>query len=200
MNPDSSRPARAAELVAAVSAGAFGWLIAHTLNFWIIAHSHPQDLARGLRHVHELTAAATVAGCLAVASLLAAAIVVGPRRTRPKDQPRGDGHRVHAAAVVSTGAFLVADAIEHALLDLPGTSPAVLLFGTCLHAVFGAGASLYWLRLLDHITGQTWWPWGHHSTPATACLCRPERHPWRRHRLLWAYAITSRGPPRPVHA
>jgi hypothetical protein len=199
MNPDSSRPARAAELMAAVSAGAFGWLVAHTLNFWIIAHSHPNDLAQGVRHVHELTAAATIAGCLAVASLLAAAIVVVPSKTRRGEQRRGYGPRIQAAAAASTVAFLAADVIEHALLDLPRTPPALLLFGACLHAVFGVGVSLSWLRLLDHITAPNW-PSGHHSEPATHHPGRPGPHLWCRHRLLLAYAITGRGPPRSVHA
>jgi hypothetical protein len=197
MNPD--RHQRAAQLVAAVSAGAFGWLAVHTLNFWIIAHSHPEELARGLRHVHEVTAAATVTGCLAVASLLAAVFVVLPEQARRGDRRGGHGLPVQAAVGVSTIAFLAADTIEHALLDMPATSPAVLLFGACLHAVFGVGASLYWLRLLDHITVLSL-PWYRLTEPAAERPRRPARHLRRRHRLRWTYAVTSRGPPRTVHA
>jgi hypothetical protein len=199
MNPDRSRPARAAELMAAVSAGAFGWLVAHILNFWITAHSHPNDLAQGGRHVHELTAAATVAGCLATASLLAAATVAVPIKARRGEQRRGHGPRIQAAAAASTVAFLAADVIEHALLDLPRTPPALLLFGACLHAVFGVGGSLSWLCLLDHITAPNWPP-SHHSEPATQHPGRPGHRLWCRHRLLLTYTIISRGPPRSVHA
>jgi MFS family permease len=195
MNPDGNRRASVADLMAAVSAGAFGWLSAHTLNFWIIAHSHQGVLSGAARHVHEVTAAATVvAGCLAMATLLAAVVVVVPRRARPPNRRRGHRLSTQAAAGLSTAAFLAADTIEHAILDMAGTPPAVLLFGACLHAVFGAGASLSWLRLIDHFTGLSW-PCSHRSEPAVHRPRRQGLHRCRRHRLLWADALSSRGPP-----
>ncbi|MBU2669898.1 hypothetical protein KOI35_40945 [Actinoplanes bogorensis] len=172
----------------AVAVGLFGWLVAHTLNFWFIAHSHAGPLSLSTRHVHEVTAAATVvAGGLATAALIAAFLAGAGRQT---GRPRWRG-TVPLAAGLSTVAFLAADAIEHTVLGLESTPPVVVVLGALLHASFGAGASLYWLRFTGGIALPST---RSNPQPVTAALpMAPRVRPWRR--LLWATAVVGRAPP-----
>ncbi|WP_127506183.1 hypothetical protein [Actinoplanes solisilvae] len=185
------RIAGAADLVGAGSAmavGVFGWLAAHTLNFWIIAHSHHGALSTTERHVHQATAAATiVAGGLATAALVTAALV-GGHRAAPRRST------VHVAVGLSAAAFLGADTIEHTLLGIDSTPPQAILLGLLLHAGFGAVSSLYWLRFTDSVCSL--------ATPATTSPAEPAARPEpaehetpRRRRLVWAYAVAGRAPP-----
>ncbi|GID29851.1 hypothetical protein [Paractinoplanes brasiliensis] len=194
MVPNRSRRAGGrADLVtagSAVAVGAFGWLVAHTLNFWFIAHSHQGVLSSSGRHVHEVTAAAAVVtGALAAAALVAA-LLVGGFRPASRSENR---NTVAPATGLSTVAFLTADAIEHTVLGLESTPPIVIVFGALLHAAFGAGTSLYWVRLTGGVRIPVVRPVPEPAVTARPRPPAPDDRPWRR--LVWAYAVAGRAPP-----
>ena len=178
-----------------LAVGAAGWLLAHTVTLWLIAHSHQGTLTPSTRPGHSsAAAAAVVAGCLAGASLLSVVLTVGLARDSASWSARHRRTSVRLAVGLSTVAFLAADAVEHAVLDLEGTSAVLVLFGACLHALVGAGSSVFWLRFSDTV----------HTVlapvrpPATAGvhgLHRPTRRSPGRRRLLWADAVAGRAPP-----
>jgi hypothetical protein len=187
---DTARLVRAGS---AVAVGGFGWLLAHVVTFWFVAHSHHGAMSVSARHVHSYTAAAAaVAGGLAVAALLAIALTCGWGRDRSSGPTRR--RPVHRAVGLSTAAFLIADAVEHTVLGMEHTSPALVLLGACLHALFGAGSSLLWLGFVDGVQSL----FTPVRSPATVLRVRrtsPGRRPWRARRLLWTYAVAGRAPP-----
>ncbi|RSM60077.1 hypothetical protein DMB66_25670 [Actinoplanes sp. ATCC 53533] len=185
------RTESAADLFAAGSAlavGVAGWLVAHTVNFWVLAHSYDGALSPAARHLHAVRAGeAVVAGCLVAAAVLAVAVAVGFLHGRRRSTA------VHLAVGSSVVAFLAADAVEHALLGLGPTPPAVLLAGAFLHALFGAGSSLVWLRLVLRVRVATRSPV--HPVSAAARPVRARRRPERCRLLLCSYAVAGRAPP-----
>ena len=185
--------ARLVSAGSALAVGAAGWLLAHTVTLWLIAHSHHGTLSLSARPAHSSASAAVVAGCLAGASLLSVVLIVGLARDSASRSARRRRITFRLAVGLSTVAFLAADAVEHAVLGLEGASAVVVLFGACLHALVGAGSSLFWLRFTDTV----------HTIlaplrpPAAADahrLGRPARRLGRR-RLLWADAAAGRAPP-----
>ena len=175
--------------------GAFGWLLAHCLTFWLIAHSHRGDLSPLARHVHDSSAAAAViAGCLAAACLIAVALTSTPGAARATPTPRQRRRTFQLAVGLSTGGFLLADTVEHVVVGLERTPPTVVLLGAALHALIGAASSLFWLHYTDSV---------HHLLRARARLdglpaLRPgpaSTGPHLRRTNLWAYTFAGRAPP-----
>jgi hypothetical protein len=171
----------------ALAVGALGWLIAHLVTFWLLTHSHHGTLSLAGRHLHAVAAAEAVAAAgVAAAALAAVPLGAALRRRRPRRTS------VHLAVGLSTAAFVTADAVEHALLGLAPSPPATLFVGACLHALFGVGGSLLWVRLALGV-----------RIPAVAlrpapAVARPGlggRGPRRCRRLLCSYAVAGRAPP-----
>jgi hypothetical protein len=184
-----ARAVRTMTVAPAVVLGVFGWLVAHTVTFWFAAHSHNGPLSLTARHLHDYSAlAAIVTGCLAAVACVTAAATGIRRDHRPRRRT------VHLSVGLSTGAFLVADTVEHVLLDLPHSPPALVLLGAGLHAVMGAATSLFWLTVAQAIQARVR---TRHDVdlPAVPQRCRTSRtpHPWRTH--LWAAAVPGRAPP-----
>ena len=188
----------AARLVSAGSAftvGAFGWLLAHVATFWFVVQNHQGPLSLSSRHVHSYTAALTMAaGCLAAVMLFPGAIAVGPTSHRPSTSPRHRAASVVRSMALSTIAFFAVDAFEHAVLHVEPSTPALITLGACLHALFGAAGSLFWLVFTDSVTALR--PL---SPPDAAATTAPRRLPQSpfpsRRRPLLAYAAAGRAPP-----
>ena len=186
--------ARLVSAGSALAVGAAGWLLAHTVTLWLIAHSHHGTLSLSARPAHSsAAAAAVVAGCLAGASLLSVVLIVGLARDSASRSARRRRTTFQLAVGVSTVAFLAADAVEHAVLGLEGASPVLVLFGACLHALVGAGSSLFWLRFTDTVH-TILAPLRPLAAAPVHRLGRPARRSGRR-RLLWAEAAAGRAPP-----
>ena len=187
--------ARFANAGSALAVGTFGWLLAHSLTFWLLAHGNHGALTAVADDVHGLAASASVVGgCLAVASMLAVGLTIRPARHGRSSSPQRRRTAVPLAVGLSTGAFLVADVVEHQLLGLGPVQPSFLVLGLCLHAVLGAGSSMLWLSFTDAVRGLL-----RRSRPVTA---QAERHSRlhdassrRRREHLWAYAVAGRAPP-----
>jgi hypothetical protein len=179
----------------AVGVGAFGWLLAHVVTFWLATHSHHDSPSLSSWHVHGFAAAGTVvAGSLAavwVIALLAASWWTGGSAS---SSPRGRRPSVHRAVGLSTGSFLAADAIEHAVFGLAPTPPTLMVLGVLLHALLGVGSSLLWLSFTDVVRSvlTAMWP----STSSGACPpVMPDQRSRRPRRLLWAAVVAGRAPP-----
>ena len=175
----------------AVVVGAFGWLLAHVVTFWLSTHSHPgmPDTARQL-HSYAAAAAVVVAG-LTAASVLTVSLATRRIAQRPPALRAGG---VAGSVGLSTLVFLAADAIEHSTLGLDSTPPALLLLGALLHTLFGVGGSLVWLRFSGTVHAVLTWL----RPPARPAARRPVRAPQRPRghpRLLWAPAVAGRAPP-----
>lgn len=174
----------------ATAVGVFGWLVAHTLNFWIVAHSQHVVLGHTSRQLWQVTTTATmVVGMLAVAALLSVVRGCGPAAPRHRR-----GRTIQVAVGLSTAAFLVADTIEHAVLGLDSTPAVGVLLGALVHASFGAGTSLYWLQFVAELQVAARWllPW---LLPEPSPVRPVARHRWHPDRFWWASAPACRAPP-----
>ena len=183
--------ATAAGAWSAVAVGTFGWLLAHVVTFWLVAHRHAGMLETA-GHVHSGTAvSAAIVGVLATASLTA--IVFRARRTGIPAPEATGGASVTRLVGLSILAFLAADAAEHAVLGWERTPPALLLFGALLHAIFGAGGSLCCLRLSSTVRILLAWLRPLLAPNARRTIGAGEAT--LRRRLLWADAVAGRAPP-----
>ena len=190
----SEGPAGLKAAGSAAAVGVLGWLTAHTLNFWFVAHSHFGAASSASRHVHRASAAvAVIAGCLAVAAVVAVAVGAHAKSGAPA-VPRHRHTVVQLAVGLSTIAFLGADAVEHAALGLDGTPPVVLLIGIVLHTLLSVGASLFWRDFSAALRVLLRWLLGW-ALPEAQPARRPARRRCRRRRLWWAYALAGRAPP-----
>ena len=136
---------------APMAVGVFGWLAAHLLTFWLLAHSHGDMITAAGRRLHHYTATATVlAGCLTAASLLAALVSAPSTRSRDS-KPSERGRAARRAAWMSTLAFATAELAEHGLFGGDRKPPLILLAGMLLHAVAGALATVTWHHYHDAV-------------------------------------------------
>ena len=191
------RAVRLLSACAPPAVGVFGWLTAHLLTFWLLAHSHSATLSPAARHLHHYTASATVlVGCLAAASLLAALVTVPPRDPS-RQEPAGHGHAVRRSIWMSSLAFVGAEVLEHALLGGERKPPVILLAGLLLHAIAGALTTLTWRHYRDAV--HRMWSM---TRPLTAPALGPQPRVFgpvpgsRRH--LCGSCITGRAPPAAV--
>ena len=181
----------------ALAVGACGWLTAHALTYWLMAHGHTGPLGQAARHTHHYSASlAILAGCLAAAALLAVMITAG---TGGRRGPRPPGHLervMRRDTTLSTAAFVGAEIVQHWVMGENHRPPvAVLVLGAALHALIGAITSLVWLRCID----------GMHHLPRLANTPRLDTRPrrpgpcapghLRRRREVWAFSIIGRAPP-----
>lgn len=177
----------------AVAVGAVGWLLAHVVTIWLAAHSEHGSLTPTGWHTHGYPSAVATGGIAAV-SLVALALAAGLGRTPRSWSPPSRQVTVHRAIGLSTVAFLAADVVEHAVLGLAPAPPALVLLGALLHALFGAGSSLLWMRFTDGVRGML-----SSLRPAVSVGARrpnrPAHRPPRPRRLLWAEAVAGRAPP-----
>ena len=178
--------ARMAGAGPALAAGTAGWLLAHVVNLWFVAHSH-DGVSTSTGHVHGYAAASSaVTGMLAVAALLAMCWMM--RRTRRRE-PAAAG--LARPVVLSTSAFLAVDAVEHAVLGWERTPVVLLAAGAVLHALCTAASTMVWLRLSGALVLLLGWmrpP----AAPSPRRFVGAARHPSARRRLLWAEAIVGR--------
>ncbi len=173
----------------ALLAGVLGCLGAQVLTGRLLAHTHgaAHGAAAGVPHVHDrVAAAALVAGCLVLVSLVAAVAAAGRHgATRAA---------VMWASGLSIIAFVGIDRVSYGAGDaLPPSSPLLLLAGIAVHVCVGAGAGLLWWRWLDGVRPPV--AAGPPETPAEprrSCT-RHRDVPLRRH--WWASPIAGRAPP-----
>jgi hypothetical protein len=189
--------ARLLSAASPVAVGVFGWLTAHLLTFWLLAHSHSASLSPAARHLHHYTASATVlVGCLAAASLLTA-LVTAPPRDPCQQEPAGQDRAVRRSIWMSSLAFVGAEVLEHAVLGGERKPPVILLAGLLLHAIAGALTTLTWRHYRDAV--HRMWSM---TRPLTAPALGPQPRVFgpvpgsRRH--LCGSCITGRAPPAAV--
>ena len=157
IRPCSPNSARFTTFASAVALGTFGWLLAHALTYWIVAHGHPDALGRTDRHVHAYSMSMAVPAGWLGAVLLIAVLVIGV--SQGARRYCGAGERPHWGRVVgrSTGlsvaAFAAAEVTQHlAMGDQHSPSGAALVVGLILHALIGAMTSIFWLRYTANVS------------------------------------------------
>jgi hypothetical protein len=180
--------------VSALSFGSLGWLVAHAATDSLVSHTHHG--AHAPTHPH-LPAALLLVGCLASGSLLAVfAGAVSGRHRFDRTPSWSRPATARRASLLSTGAFVAAEFIEHAVTGRHDVPPiAVLLLGCAIHALLGAAASALWgrcvhdvLRLAELLRGG----------PVVGSTCRVPRAVRHRHipvRSRWALPLAGRAPP-----
>jgi hypothetical protein len=177
-----------------VTIAVFGWLTAHLLTFWLLAHSHSAAVSPAARHLHHYTASGTVlVGCLAAASLLAV-LVTAPQRNSRLHETAVQGHVLRRSLWMSSLAFVGAEVLEHALLGGGRKPPVILLAGLLLHAIAGALTTLTWHHYRDAVR-RLWSmtrPLGAPTLRPQLRMIAPVPGP-RRH--LCGSCITGRAPP-----
>jgi hypothetical protein len=179
-----------------IALGVFGWLTAHLLTLWLLAHSHNTVVSPTGRHLHHYTASATLlVGCLAAASLLAALVSASPS-DRPHPGTSGRSAAIRRAIWISTLAFGAAELTEHALLGADRKPPAILLAGLLLHALAGSLTTLSWrhyhgvVHRIWSMTGPLVAPVSAQPRPVSASAPAPRRY-------LCGACIAGRAPPLP---
>lgn len=192
------RAARLLTACAPAAVGVFGWLAAHLLTFWLLAHTHGGSPSPAGRHLHHYTAAtALLAGCLAAASLLAT-LISAPSRQPPRSKPTDPAMTARRAAWMSTLAFIGSELLEHTVFGGDRKPPVILVAGLLLHAFAGALAALTWRQYRDavHKLRSATGP------PAALDQARPQRtnrpRSWPR-RPYRGSSIAGRAPPAILH-
>ena len=188
------RAVRLLSACAPPAVGVFGWLTAHLLTFWLLAHSHGRPLSPAGRTLHHYTeTAALLVGCLAAASLLAV-LLTRPRRNWPQPTSAHRAATARRAVWMSTLAFASAELVEHAMLSADRKPPVILLAGLLLHALAGALTTVTWHHYRDAVHRM----WA--TTEPVPAACRtPPAHitapPPAPRRHLCGSCITGRAPP-----
>jgi len=131
--------------------GLLGWVAAHDISSWLLAHCHVSGAAPDVWRVDRYAGeTALFAGCLALGSLLALVAAPNPGRSG------GPGRRrtTRLSALVSVGAFLATDLTERVVAgDGPMPPFMVLLVGLAVYAAIGTGTSFLWWYCLGTVRG-----------------------------------------------
>ncbi|MFC4041379.1 hypothetical protein ACFO1B_23335 [Dactylosporangium siamense] len=134
--------------VSALAFGVSGWLMAHLVTSWLLAHQHEaaHGVAAGVGHVHARDAAlAVLVAALTGVALLAVACAVS---LRPGAAPAG----VRQAGRWSVGVFLAAESAGFAFSEQHVVPPPlVLLAGLAVHALCAATAAVLCRRGVEGI-------------------------------------------------
>jgi hypothetical protein len=192
--PEQTGVRRLAMAGAALTFGAFGWLLAHALTYLVVEHVDPN----GVRHVHGglLARLTVIAGGLGVASLMALIVVAMVAPHAGAALRRSSRLSARRSSNLAVAAFVVSEFAEHGLSGDRTVPPLlVLVVGCVLQALVGAGTAVLWRECVDGIRRLV-------STSGTGKLDLGEAcfvPVWfagpRRRRNRWSTVIAGRAPP-----